>query len=232
MHLSSATNRTAKLALLSGVIGLVAFAFLIAALAAPPPAPDSLRRETQLFRWQDAGVILQALTMVPVTLGIYRLTAMRSPEWSRLCVTLGLFAQAALIVSSALIFTNTTSDMFYMAPVGLVGVWLLLVNRKQDGIVSTAVAWTGRVAGFGLLLIGAGFVLYGIFVAPSVFIGPLSNAEIESQSWTQANIIAHIGMAAGTLLGRAVYPVWAILLGRHLLKIGGANLIETNLAVT
>jgi hypothetical protein len=220
---SSTAQRTGRLAVLSGVIGLVAFACLIAALAAPPPLPGSLRRETNYFRWQDAGVILQALTMIPVTLGVYRLTVARSPEWSRLCLILGLFAQAALITSSALIFTHTTADMLYMAPQGLVGLWLLLINRKRDGIISSSVAWTGRVAGTGLLLIGTGFVLYGAMVAPAVFVRPLSNGEIDAQSWTQANVIAHVGMAAGTLLGRAIYPIWAVLLGRRLLKITHAE---------
>jgi hypothetical protein len=228
MSSSFPVSRTAKMALLSGAIGLVAFAFLIAALAAPQPAPNSLRRETNFFRWQDAGVILQAIAMLPVTVGIYRVTELRAPDWSRLCVALGLFAQTALIVSSALIFTQTTSDMLYMAPVGLIGLWLLMVNRTRDGLVSTGVGWTGRVAGVGLLLIGAGFVVYGIFVAPAVFLRPLSNAEIEAQSWTQANVIAHIGMAAGTLLGRAVYPIWAILLGRQFLRVGGTGLFQAN----
>lgn len=218
MEHSYGKRRTGRFALLSGVIGLVALAFLIAALLAPTPSPDTMRRETDFFRWQDAGVILQAITMIPVTLGIYHLTREQDRTWSRASLALGLFAQVSLVISSALIFTHTTSDMLYMGPVGLVGLWLLAVNRSCYAFLSKRLVWTGRVAGMGLLIIGVGFLTYGLFVAPAVFVRPLSNAEIDAQSLTLANLIAHICIAAGTLLGRLVYPFWALLFGRRLLK--------------
>jgi hypothetical protein len=217
MEKSYMERRTGRFALLSGVIGLIAVAFLIAALLAPTPSPDTMRRETDFFRWQDAGVILQAITMIPVTLGIYHLTREQDRNRSRACLELGLFAQASLVITSCLIFTHTTSDMLYMGPVGLVGLWLLLVNRGGAAFLSRQLVWTGRVAGTGLLIIGVGFLIYGFLVAPAVFVGPLSNAEIDAQSLTLANLIAHIFIALGTLLGRLVYPIWALLLGRRLL---------------
>jgi hypothetical protein len=214
-------------ALFSGVAGLLGFALLLAALLAPTPSPDTMRRETNLFLWQDAGVIVQALTMLPVTWGIYRLSLRRDGGSSREWLILGLFAQSSLVFASALIFTGTVSDMLYMAPIGLVGMWLLLVNRSGNGIASSAVVWLGRAAGAGLLIIAVGFVIYGIFIAPAVFLRPLSNAEIDAQSLTPANLVAHVCMAVGTLLGRLVYPVWALLLGRRLLLTRDADVKRT-----
>lgn len=57
---------------------------------------------------------------------------------------------------------------------------------------------------------------YGVFVAPAVFIRPLSHAEIDAQSLTTPNLIAHICTAAGTLLGQFIYPIWTIVLRRRM----------------
>lgn len=222
MQRSPETRRLGWLALASGAIGLLAVAFLIAALAAPTPDPTRMRRETDFFRWQDAGVILQALTMLPVTLGLYRHAEHRGANPSVGVLRLGLVAQGLLALSSALIFPHVTSDMLYMGPIGLVGLWLLLMSRRPEGRLSTGVVWTGRIAGFGLLLVGIGLVIYGALVAPAVFVRPLTPAEIDLQTLTPANLVAHICMALGTLLGRLVYPLWALLLGAALLRRGGA----------
>ena len=141
-----------------------------------------------------------------------------TPNGGILTVSIGLFGQITLIVAAGLLFAGTVSDMLYMAPVGIVGLWLLLINRRNDALFSRTIVWTGRVAGLGLLLIGAGFIIYGAFVAPAVFVRPLSNAEIDAQSLTTPNLIAHICMAAGTLLGRLIYPIWVIVLGRRMVQ--------------
>jgi hypothetical protein len=213
------TRRTGYFAILAGIIGLVAVGLLIAALAAPTPSPDTMRRETNFFLWQDAGVILQALAMIPLTLGIYQLSVEPGGNRHRNTLALGLLAQAGLVLTSGLIFTGTASDMLYMAPMGLVGLWLLLVCRNRDGLMSSRLAWLGRVAGFGLILIGLGFLIYGILVAPAIFVRPLTSAEIDAQTLTPANLVSHLLLAAGTLLGRVIYPLWAILLGRSLLRM-------------
>lgn len=215
---NSNVRRTGKLALASGLIGLLGVGLLIAALAAPTPAPDSMRRATSLFAWQNAAVVLQALTMIPVTLELFRTGSHSTPNGGILTVSIGLFGQITLIVAAGLLFAGTVSDMLYMAPVGIVGLWLLLINRRNDALFSRTIVWTGRVAGLGLLLIGAGFIIYGAFVAPAVFVRPLSNAEIDAQSLTTPNLIAHICMAAGTLLGRLIYPIWVIVLGRRMVQ--------------
>lgn len=214
----SDAKRVGRFALWSGVIGIVAVGLLIAALAAPTPSPNSMRRETSLFAWQNAAVILQALGMIPVTIGLRRLGNIETDAGRPADVALGLFAQLSLILTSALLFTDTVSDMLYMAPIGLVGLWLLTINRRDDGVFSRGLVWTGRVAGTGLVTVGVGFVIYGMLVAPAVFTRPLSTAEIDAQSLTPANLVAHVCMAVGTLFGRIVYPTWAIFLGLRLLR--------------
>ena len=214
----SNVRRTGRIALVSGLLGLLGVGLLIAALVAPTPAPDSMRRSTSLFAWQNAVVVLQALMMIPVILGLFRATSQSKPNRGLSVVSIGIFGQLALIVAAGLLFTGAVSDMLYMAPIGLVGLWLLLINTRDDELFSRGITWTGRVAGIGLLLIGIGFMIYGVFVAPAVFLRPLSNPELDAQSLTTPNLIAHICMAAGTFLGRLIYPIWAIVLGRRMIQ--------------
>ena len=210
---ASIAHRTGRYALLSGVLGILAVGLLVGALVAPTPAPSSMRRETSLFAWQNAALILQSLAMIPLTLGLHRLAKEKSPT----VVALGLIAQISLVIASALLFADLVSDMLYMAPIGLVGLWLLFVNRRDGGYFSTGLVWAGRIAGIGLLTVGLGFLLYGAFVAPAVFIRPLTHAEIDAQSLTTPNLVAHVCTAAGTVFGRLVYPVWTIVLGKRLM---------------
>jgi hypothetical protein len=65
-------------------------------------------------------------------------------------------------------------------------------------------------------VIGLGTLTHVGLVAPKELLGPLTNAEIDAQAWTLPNVLTHISLAAGTQLGRTVYPVWTLLLGREL----------------
>jgi hypothetical protein len=200
-------------AVLSAAAGFAALGFLIAALAAPTPSPTSLRRYETLFRWQDGGVLLQALAMIPVVLGLH--ATLRT---GRRTTVLGLGANACVALAVLLQFADLTWDSLYMLPQGLVGLWLVVINRRAVSPISKGLARTGGVAGFGLLVIGVGTLIHVGLVAPRELLGPLTNAEIDAQSWTLPNVIAHVYLAAGTLLGRTVYPVWTLLLGRALLR--------------
>lgn len=208
-----------RLALSCGLIGLIGFGLLVMALSTPPPSPGTLRRATDPFRWQDASIIIQSFLMLPVAFGLVSILRGKPATFGDPLVLFGLIAFGSLCISSALIFSGTVSDMFYMLPQGLVGVWVVLVNGRLPVPLGRSVRWLGRISGFGLILIGLGFVIYGACVAPRIFAGPLSNAEIDAQTWTTANILAHMLMAAGTLLGRALNPVWLLLLGRRLFTL-------------
>src|SRR5258706_15119740 len=170
-------------AIFSAVAGLVGFGLLVAALTAPTPSPERLRRYPDLFRWQDAGVLLQALAMIPVTLALHA-AARPARKWGLATAALGVLAQALLVVVLLLRFANITSDMLYMLPQGFVGLWLVIVNWRPAGSLSRGLARTGKIAGLGLLVVGIGFLIYGVLVAPKGFAGPLTNAEIDAQAWT------------------------------------------------
>lgn len=214
----STTRRLAGwAAVFAGVVGVVAFGLLVAALAAPTPSATSLRRDVTLFQWQDAVVLLQALAMIPVVLGVYTLLRTQGRGPGQATVVLGLGAQALLALAILLQFAKLSSDMLYMLPQGLVGLWLVVVNWRPPPQLSKGLARTGFVAGVGLLVIGVGTLIHVILVAPKELTSLLTDAEIDAQTWTTPNVVAHICLAVGTI-GRAVYPVWTLLLARNLLR--------------
>jgi hypothetical protein len=214
------------LAILAGVLGFVGFGLLVAALAAPPPAPETLRRSEDLFRWQDGGLLLQTLTMIPLTLGLHAWAFPNAIPIRHPITALGLASQLALALILLLRFANVTSDMLYMIPQGFVGLWLALFNTVRPASMPKATSWVGIVAGAGLVVVGVGALTYAALVAPRMFIGPLTDVEIDAQSWTMPNVVAHICMAAGTLLGRAIFPIWLLLAGKRLLS--GRQAIAAN----
>ena len=219
MFLALGSRPIGRLALISGLIGVIGFGLLVMALSTPPPSPGTLRRATDPFRWQDASVSIQSLLMLPLAFGLVSVLRGKPATFSDPLVVLGLIAFGTLCISSALIFSGTVSDMFYMLPQGLVGLWVVWISGRTSVSLGRDVLWLGRISGVGLILIGLGFVIYGVFVAPRIFVGPLSNAEIDAQTWTTANILAHMLMGAGTLLGRALNPFWLLLLGRRLFTV-------------
>jgi hypothetical protein len=206
-------------ALFAAGAGIIGFGFLIAALVAPTPSPTTLRRYADLFRWQDAGVLLQALAMVPVVLDLRRDRLQYTPGSIDKVRMLGLVGQSALALVLILRFANVTSDMTYMLPQGVVGLWIIAVSQASTVGPSRLLVATGWAAGVGLLVVALGFIIYGALVAPTALLRPLSTAEIDAQALTTPNIIAHICLAIGTLLGRALYPLWTLVLAVSILKI-------------
>lgn len=207
-------------AVASGVLGVVAFGLLAAALIVPQPNPNTTRRFESLFLWQDSAVMLQTVLMAALTLSLYLVVRLYSSSWSRLWLCLGLLAQILLVLSLALLFAGVSSDMLYMAPQGLLGAWLILTNAMLAGVLSRSARLLGNVAGVGLMVIALGFLIFAIFVAPGIISGPLTNAQIDALPWSTPNQVAHIGMLAGTLFGLTTYPIWTLLLGRTLLRTG------------
>jgi len=109
-------------AIASGVIGVLAYVSMTAAvLVRSANIPPDL-----LFRLNDAGVILQSLLMIPVTVALFSLSGQRPPAMSRATLAFGTVALLLTIIWLALIFVHLAWDMVYTIPQGLIGVWLML----------------------------------------------------------------------------------------------------------
>ena len=99
------------------------------------------------------------------------------------------------------------SDILFMAPTGFVGVWLIVVNGLGASGLSRGLRAVGILAGIGLVIGGASFFFLG---GLAVFTdGPFAYAN---------DVDFHVGIAIGGILGNILFPTWAILLSRKLIR--------------
>ena len=123
---------------------------------------------------------------------------------------MGLVAHVAVVLLVLLIFVNVASDILYMVPLAVVDVRLIAVNWLVSGRFSRGLTRTGIVAGIGLVVLGASALGIAVFVAPAMleFKGTVTQIDPAMVN-SAANLITHIGLLIGALMGRAVYPIWA-----------------------
>jgi hypothetical protein len=95
-----------------------------------------------------------------------------------------------------------------MAPLGFVGVWLIAVNWLAGGVISIVLRIMGIIAGLGLVIVGASFFFLGGLAVLTD--GPFAYAN---------NVSFHIGIRIGGIPGFILYPIWAIMFGRSLLRM-------------
>lgn len=210
-----------RLAIASGVLGILAFASLLVPVVG---RILGLRRATVtlLFKTHDIGVAIQALLMIPVVLVLYALMRELSPARGRSTLALGLAGNVGLALCVSLIFLTQASNMVYMLPQGLVGIWLILIGRQLAGTFTRRLNRTGTIAGLGLVIVAVSLLAIALALGPGILAlrGPIPPTPDPNLS-NVANWIAHITLAVGTFMGVLLYPIWSILLGRKLLRAGG-----------
>ncbi len=205
-------------AIICGIIGFVAFGFLVAFLI--PHLTKGLR-DGILIRSHDVGVILQFLLLIPVVFGFYKLSYQRSEGMSKAMLVTGVGTLSFTVLFLLLIFPKLLNDTLYMFPQGIFGVWLIIVSWRMQGILSKGLRWFGVVVGFGLALVGTFPLGMAIFV-PWYTLGappeiPAVAIEV-SASVHLADIIFHQFLLIGTFLGVITLPIYTILLGTRFLR--------------
>lgn len=206
-----------RAAITSGVIGLVAYGFLWAFLVTMVSGGDE-KTCRPLITTHDVGVLLQSLFLIPLVLTFGAIVGQRSPAARRSIVALGIAALSLTIVSLRLIIANVLAGPFFMLWQGLLGIWLIVVNRLVSGAFSRGLSWFGTVIGVGLMIAAVFPVGNFLFVDPTL--GPLPFNSEFSAGTERANEILHNILAIGGFLGVAPLPIWTALVGRKLLKIG------------
>ena len=202
-------------AIVSGVIGLVAYGFLWAYLIAMMSGAGK-QTFVPFLRTHDVAVILQSLFMVPLVLALGDIVDRRAPDVRRWWVLVGIAALALTSLSLLLSIVNILSGQIFMLWQGVLGGWLLVVNRRASGTFSRALRAFGAIVGVGLLLVAVFPIGYLVFVDPGL--GPVP-WEYEPPAGTErANDILHNILLVGGFLGVATLPIWTALVGRHLLR--------------
>ena len=218
---AGATHRSAGLAAMtSGAFGIMALASLIIGVNFMLTFKPEVRGLVDLmFKAHSVGVILQSLFMIPVALALDAFARQRFPSVSRATLTLSVVSLSFIVLLALLFIFNVVADDLYTIPQGVLGVWLMVVNRRLSSVLPRGLTRFGVVVGFGLLLVGTFPLAYGIFVDPIGLHGPVPPNYPNPD--TTANAIIHGVFLVGTLLGVNTYPIWTILLGRRLLRARG-----------
>jgi hypothetical protein len=204
-------------AITSGAIGLIAYGFLWAFLIARLSGANE-QTFVPLVRTHDVAVILQSIFLIPLVLTLGAIVGERSPDARRPIVVLGVAALSLMILSLVLITANLISDGFFMLFQGLLGMWLIVVNRRVSGVFPRGLTRFGIVVGVGLAIVAVFPIGFAVFVDPSV--GPVPWDYEPPPGTEKADAILHNILVIGGFIGIATQPFWSALIGRRLLTMG------------
>lgn len=213
--LERAAGYGGRAAIASGLLSLIALAFLVLFYVLEAPAlleSESTDTWVPLGRTNDALVGLAALAALPLAARLHVSWRRSAPGPSAVAFTVAVVAMLAtgatqLLYAVALIPTAGQTVLVGPLFAGF-GFWLLAVNLgRADGALRQRLRWIGVAAGVGYALVAFTALLYaasGSSDPTAAFANPLLAA------------IAGLG-----LLGSQVgYPVWALWLGRRLGREG------------
>jgi hypothetical protein len=217
-------------AIVSGLIGISAFALLMTAVTTRVTWIPS-DRVWILFNAHDIGVACQFLLLIPVVFGLRTLSQQNPAALVNATCSTGVGALIFVVLLVLLgIGEKIVSNSFYTFPQGVFGVWLIVVNWRQSGSSKSPGSlhvplprWLrgfGMIVGLGLALTGVAFV--GIaFVYPDLLAIPAVPTESVKPMNSPANTFFHQLLLIGTLMGVATLPIWTLLTGLQLLKKRG-----------
>jgi hypothetical protein len=112
----------------------------------------------------------------------------------------GLLRLAALVDAGV-------SDILFMVPTGLVGVWLAAVNWNNPRALPEWMRILGEVAGICLFGVGLNFLFNGGLAVFSK--GPLAYEN---------DVNFHVGLGLTGFPGFTLFPIWSVLLGLRFLR--------------
>jgi hypothetical protein len=219
--ISPSSQVTAQCAWASGVIGLAAAGFIIAAAELRAFRVVSGAVSRFLFSSHDVASILQSLLLIPAVFVVHRLSRSRSPTASTATLGTGVTALAAIAVLQLLLFVGAAPGTLYMLPQGLLGVWVIVVSRLMANTWPRHVTWLGIAAGVGLILISASLAGLLVYFGPGAL---ASGPALDDPQARLVNRLLHINLHFATSLGKPLYPVWVLLIAGRLQTNDAARL--------
>jgi hypothetical protein len=213
----SSYRSAGRAAIASGVIGIVAYLFLIGFLLI---RNQDAQNGVLPIRVHDSCVILQFVFLIPVVIALSKLIQERSSNLSQAMRIAGVGALCFTILFLLLIFPKVLADTLYMFPQGIFGVWVIIACWRLKGIFANWLRWFGILVGVGLTLVGIFPIGYAIFVDNIILQIPAPSNEVMDKipSETPANILIHQFLYIGSFTGVLTLPIWTILIGVSLLR--------------
>lgn len=168
-------------------------------------------------RMHNISIGIQFLLLIPVVMALQKLSQNQPPRLSQSGLAIGMVAIGLVALLSLLTLPESVSDIFYMLPQGLFGLWLIFFCLNMRGVISKGLRRFGFVVGVGLTLVGCFFVGYVLLVSTLPLHIPAASLEEASKiPVTTANSYLHYFLDVGSLLGVLLFPVWIILMGSKL----------------
>ena len=146
----------------SGIIGMLSFIILLSSLVV---RDQSMQAGMYVVRFHDLGVIIQLLMLIPVLIGLYKLSQLSGRGISNAMLKLGIGALCLTAIFLLLQFPNLLAIVLYMFPQGAFGVWLIIACWRMKGVFPEWLRWFGIICGLGLALVGLFPLGYAIFVS-------------------------------------------------------------------
>jgi hypothetical protein len=203
-------------AITSGVFGVAAYGFLWTAVNTRMSwIPSS--GVYFMFHAHDFALALQLLFLIAVAFGLQQLSHQSPPGMSKATRNTGVGLIVFAILCLLLGLGKVVSDGFYMLPQALLGLWLIVANRRFSELLPRWLTWFGTIVGFGLTLVGVSWLGLS-FVYPTLWAIPAVPIQDVTQVESPANNLFHQTLNIGTYIGVITLPVWTIVTGFKLLK--------------
>jgi len=209
-------KNTGRYAIASGVIGIVAYTFLIGYLTIRNQDAQS---GIVPLRVHDFFVILQFLFLIPLVTAIFKLIQQQSPNTSQAILYIGIGSICFTALFLALNFPKVLADPLYMLPQGIFGAWMIMACWRMRGLIPQWMGWFGIIVGVGLVLVGIFPLGYAIFVDNIILQIPAPSDDVVAKVPvdTPANAFLHQLVYIGSVMGVLTLPIWTILIGARLL---------------
>jgi len=216
--MNSSYRSSGRAAIASGIIGIIAYVFLIGFLAI---RNQDAQNGVLPIRVHDSCVVLQFLFLIPVVMALFKLIQERSPTISQAMLNMGVGALCVTVLFLLLIFPKILADTLYMFPQGIFGIWIIIACWRLRGIFPQGLSWFGIIVGFGLTLVGLFPVGYALLVDQVILHIPAPPDEVMEKipAETPANILVHLFLYTGSFIGVLSLPIWTILIGIRLLRM-------------
>ena len=171
-----------------------------------------------VVRFHDIGVLIQFLLLIPVTIGLYKLSQRQYRGISSAMLNIGIVALCLTAIFLLLQFPNILAIVLYMFPQGVFGVWLIIACWHMKGIFPEWLRRFGFVVGSGLALVGIFPLGYAIFISKIILRIPAAPDEEVAKIPTDtiANAVLHQVLSIGTIIGVLTLPIWTIIVGVRL----------------
>ena len=197
-------------AILSGVIDLLGFVFLLIffALEAPRWIQSGEPETPPLFgTLNDASFIFVALFMIPLAVALHKIIRSQNPTVSLISLIIGMTGMLVTGIIQGLYVPRViqTAQQGIVVGIGLgfIGLWMILVNAQGHAAhLPRGLTWLGIVAGVSIIQVPVAVIAIG------------GTAFLDDPSIALNNPFFMFAFAAGVLGISIGYAIWAIWLGR------------------